>query len=210
MSRRAAAVAALACVAAAGLLLLLAVDVGRWRDALASSDVRYRSSPGAARMWEPDTLVVPEVLASVLGVEDDVAFRRALRDVRLGRLDVAGSYDPALVAIRADATARLTDVLRRDGLAARRAAAANLLGVLTFVDSLAGQQDAAALLAASIGRFRQAIALDPANEDAKHNLELALARGTALGFAESAGGKNASPGGRGARGAGAGKAGSGY
>ena len=51
---------------------------------------------------------------------------------------------------------------------------------------------------------------DPANDEAKLNLEIALQRGRGVQLQESGGGKNPSPGGRGAKGAGAGEAGSGY
>jgi hypothetical protein len=111
---------------------------------------------------------------------------------------------------RNDATAWLTDIVQGDSSDERRSAAANLLGVLSFSDAVADYSNRGRLLASSASRFRQAIALDPENDDAKHNLELTLSRSRGLELAESGGGTNPSPGGKGAKGAGAGEAGSGY
>ena len=82
--------------------------------------------------------------------------------------------------------------------------------MLSFSDAIADFSNRAKLLEAAAGRFRQAIVLDPGNEEAKHNLELTFSRSRGLELSESGGGTNPSPGGKGARGAGAGEAGSGY
>ena len=54
------------------------------------------------------------------------------------------------------------------------------------------------------------IALDPENDEAKYNLELALQRARGIQLTEGAGGQNPTPGGSGSSGAGAGDPGSGY
>ena len=71
-------------------------------------------------------------------------------------------------------------------------------------------QDRVALLSATVANLQLAIALDPSNDDAKHNLELALQRSRGIQLTEGAGGQNPSPGGSGSSGAGAGDPGSGY
>ncbi len=147
---------------------------------------------------------------SVLGVRDDILFRRALRAVRLSHPETPGFSDPTFVIHRNDASAWLTDVVQRDGDPLRRSAAANLLGVLSFADAIADYTNRGKLLASAIERFRQAIALDPANDGAKFNLELALSRSRGLELTEAGGGTAPSPGGKGSKGAGAGDPGSGY
>jgi len=146
----------------------------------------------------------------LLGVSDDVAFRRALRAVRLGRPDQPPGFDPAYVVMRNDAAARLNAIVRGRGPHDRRSAAANLLGVLAFSEASFAFEDKAGLFAAAANRFRQAIQLDPANDDAKYNLEITMSRQTQLELSEASGGDNPAPGGKGARGAGAADAGSGY
>jgi hypothetical protein len=154
---------------------------------------------------------VPEGTARwLLGTNDDIRFRRALRGVRLSHPEQPGFSDPAYVVHRNEATAWLIDIVQGDGDDARRSAAANLLGVLSFADAIADYENRGRLLGGAAGRFRQAIAFDPGNEDAKYNLELTLSRSQGLELSESGGGTAPSPGGKGARGAGAGDPGSGY
>jgi hypothetical protein len=198
-----------ACVAAGAVALLLAVDVAATRAALEEDDVRYRTAP-EQMLWAPDELVPGEVAPRLLGVRDDLLFRRALRAVRLSHPEMPGFSDPAYVLHRNDASAWLVDVVRGDESRERRSAAANLLGVLSFADAIADYQNRAKLLEVAGSRFRQAISLDSSNEDAKVNLELTLSRTRDFELSEAGGGTDPSPGGRGSKGAGAGDAGSGY
>lgn len=200
---------ALACLAVGTALLLLALDVSRLESAFADDDVRYGAAPEET-VWEPTALVPAGLARGLLAVDDDVLFRRALRGVRLSHPETPGFSDPAYVVHRNEATAWLIDVVQRDDDHARRSAAANLLGVLSFADAIADYENRGRLLEGAAGRFRQAIAFDPLNEDAKFNLELTLSRSQGLELTESGGGTAPSPGGKGARGAGAGDPGSGY
>jgi hypothetical protein len=199
----------LACVVAGAALLALAFDVSRVENALASDDVRYRAAPEETR-WQPEEAVPEGTARWLLGTNDDIRFRRALRGVRLSHPEQPGFSDPAYVVHRNEATAWLIDIVQGDGDDARRSAAANLLGVLSFADAIADYENRGRLLGGAAGRFRQAIAFDPGNEDAKYNLELTLSRSQGLELSESGGGTAPSPGGKGARGAGAGDPGSGY
>jgi hypothetical protein len=198
-----------ACLVGAVFAFLLAVDVAATSAALRDDDVRYQARPEAP-LWSPPERVPGGAAAAVLGVEDDVLYRRALRATRLSHPESPGFSDPSYAVNRADATSWLTDILQRDSSAERKSAAANLLGVLSFSDAIADYANRGRLLASAAGRFRQAIAFDPANEDAKHNLELTLSRSKGLEVSESGGGANPSPGGTGAKGAGAGEPGGGY
>ncbi len=204
------AVAVAACLVAGVFLLLLALDVARLRAEIPADDVRYRGAPEAA-VWSASEVVPGGVARRLLQVDDDLRFRLAVRGVRLSHPEMPGFSDPSYVVYRNEATSRLTDiVLDEDDDAARRSAAANLLGVLSFADAIADYENRGRLLGGATGRFRQAIAFDPGNDDAKHNLELTLARSRGLELSEAGGGNAPSPGGKGARGAGAADAGSGY
>lgn len=198
-----------ACLVVGTVLFLLALDVTRARSALPADDVRYRGAPEGL-LWAPREIVPGGVARTLLGVEDDIRFRRAIRGVRLSHPEMPGFSDPAYVVHRNEATAWLTDIVQRDGEAARRSAAANLLGVLSFADAIADYTNRGRLLDGATGRFRQAVNLDPGNDEAKHNLELTLARSRGLELSEAGGGNAPSPGGKGAKGAGAGDPGSGY
>jgi hypothetical protein len=201
---------ALACLVLASLLVLVAVDIGRVSDAMAADDVRYRAEPEAERLWRPDTVAPLDLGERVLGVGDDVAFREAVRALRLGRLDIGITSDPELALRRGEARARLQEIASEEGDRKRRSRATNLIGVIAFASSLSEARDQAAFVQDAAAAFQTAIELDPDNQEAKANLELALQRGRALQPTEAGGGPNPSPGGSGAKGAGAGDPGSGY
>jgi hypothetical protein len=202
-------VAVVGCLVLGTLMFLLALDVARLRSALPADDVRYRGTP-EERLWSPDEVVPGGVARTLLAVDDDIRFREAVRGVRLSHPEMPGFSDPSYVVHRNEATAWLTDIVQQDDDTKRQSAAANLLGVLTFADAVADYTNRGRLLEGATGRFRQAINLDPANDEAKHNLELTLSRARGLELSEAGGGNAPSPGGKGAKGAGAGDPGSGY
>jgi hypothetical protein len=199
----------IACLVGAVAAFSLAHDVLSLRTTLRGDDVRYRAVPGET-LWVPRQLVPGGVARTLMGVDDDLLFRRALRATRLSHPEQPGFSDASYVVNRNEATAWLTDIVLHDSSATRRSEAANLLGVLSFSDAIADYANRQRLLSSAAGRFRQAIAFDPANDDAKLNLELTLSRSRGLELSESGGGTNPAPGGKGAKGAGAGEAGSGY
>jgi hypothetical protein len=191
------------------MAFLLALDTTAIRGAIRDDDIRYRAVP-SERLWNPREVVPGGLAEELLGVRDDLAFRRAVQATRLSNVDRPGFTDAAGIVNRNTATALLTDIAQHDSSTRRRSAAANLLGVLSFSESLADYANRERLLSSASGRFRQAIELDPSNADAKVNLELTLSRSRALKLSEAGGGNNPTAGGRGARGAGAGQPGSGY
>jgi hypothetical protein len=197
------------CVALAVFAFLLAADVASLRSTLRNDDVRYRGVPGA-KLWDARQIVPGGIARTLLGVDDDILYRRALRGVRLSHPEQPGFSDPSFVVNRNEATAWLTDIVEHDPSKTRRSAAANLLGILSFSDAVADFSNRGRLLTSAAGRFRQAITLDPSNDDAKLNLELTTSSSRGLQVSESGGGTNPSPGGKGAKGAGAGEGGTGY
>jgi hypothetical protein len=205
-------VGALLCIGLALALGLLALDVSRGRDALANGDVQYRITPERTGLWRASAVVPFDLAVGLIGTEDDVEMRRAVRSVRLARLDdpTASVSDPQLALLRNDAQARLDAIVAGGADAKQKSRAAGLLGVLGLSRLISETQDRVALLSATVANLQLAIALDPSNDDAKHNLELALQRSRGIQLTEGAGGQNPSPGGSGSSGAGAGDPGSGY
>jgi len=164
-------VAGLLVLAAAVVLGALAVGVLRADARLERDDAAYATGAIGEERWPP-----PGPAGRLLGLEDDLAFRRALRlAVRAGVGD-----DPQLVAeealrVRTEAEASLAAVLETDDQASRRARAANLLGILLYADSKVSGTDREELRDRSVDALRAAVRTDPALADAKVNLELVLA-----------------------------------
>jgi hypothetical protein len=192
--------------AVATVLALLAADVLRWQQALERGDNRFGPVAGTAGMWTPDTLLPSRISRTVTGVGDDVDYRAAVQSFRFTRPREPVSQFSQLTA-RSGAHRLLAAVDRADADAGRRATAANLRGALALEEARLGPASGPPLRRA-VSHFRHAVELDPANQDAKFNLELAL-RLLASGGASSGGGggeRTSTP----ASGAGAASAGSGY
>jgi hypothetical protein len=210
LQRAALGAGAVALLALAAVLTLLAVDVIRWNDALRSGDVRYRVSPAAEGLWQADELTRGGVAKALLAVGDDIEFRQAIQALHAARLDDAVVSDPELAIRRNEAQARLEAIVTRKGDPFRRSRAAGLLGVLGVARFVWETQDRDALISGAVSNLQLAIALDPENDEAKHNLELAFQRGRGYQLSEGSGGTNPTAGGSGAKGAGAGQPGTGY
>ena len=168
-------IAAALCLGAGTLAALLASDVRAWQTAVRASDARAVGDPASAVPSAPDQILPFHVARSLLGLDDDLALRRALVLVRRGYTGIP-SHDQSTAGsqARAQAEAALTRVIQAGDNRRRTAAAANLLGALAFVDSLAGAGQATKPVERSIVEFQNAIRLDPGNGEAKANLELAL------------------------------------
>jgi hypothetical protein len=208
-------VAAAACVVVAVLCALVAVDVARSRSAIPADDVRFAAGAPTSG-WSPRALAPFGAGERVLGVRDDVAFRRMLRVLRASKLLDYTVSDPMLAIRRTELAERLESIVVHDPDPVLRSRASSLLGVVSVVSWNSTptqgtlQQDRSELLVAAIASFEQAIGLDPDNDDAKYNLQLMLQRGKGLLPTEAAAGRNPAAGGKGSRGAGAGAPGSGY
>jgi hypothetical protein len=201
---------ALVCVALAGILVVLAADVWRWGDAIAADDVRYRSAPKADDLWDPGGLVPLAAARSSLAIDDDLAFRRAVREMRLGELEDTRSFDTEVLIHRAEAQTQLEAIAAGEGDPARRSRAMTLVGVILLATPVTTSEEQRAALTAAIKHLQTAIELDPDNEEAKFNLEFALRR-RGVGLSAS-GGSLPNPSGspNTSRGAATGSPGSGY
>jgi hypothetical protein len=208
-------VAAAACVVLGVLLALVAVDVAGWRSTIPADDVRFAAGAPTTG-WSPRTVAPFHAGERVLGVSDDVAYRRMLRELRASKLLDLTVSDPRLAIHRTALAEELESIVVHDPNPVLRSRASSLLGVLSIVSwnstppQGTQQLDRSELLLAAVASFEQAIAIDPENDDAKFNLQTMLQRGQGLLPTEAAAGRNPSAGGKGSRGAGAGAPGSGY
>ncbi len=166
--------AAVVCLCAAATAALLATDVGAWHSALRAGDAEAAADPAAATVPTADELLPFHAARNLLGLDDDLAFRRALVLFRSGYTGIP-SHDQSTAGTetRAEAEAALERIVRAEGDGARASAAANLLGVLELVDASAGSSQGGSVDRAIV-ELQNAVRLDPGNADAKANLELAL------------------------------------
>jgi hypothetical protein len=195
-------------VAAGVLLALLAADVRRWDEHARAGDLRFEVDPAAAR-WTASSRLPFDPALRLLGLRDQLAFRRAAQ--RFEAVKSAGNgFDNGVseVQTRGEVQAQLAD-RGRAGDARLASAADNLAGILAFVDSRRTGANAPAPVERSVAAFRDAVQLDPANEDAKFNLELLLRQLVARGVRPGSSGLPGGPA-KGRRGAGGGLPGRGY
>jgi len=168
-------IAAIASLAAGVLLVLLAVDVGRWNTAFARDDVRFKIQPTHSDLWKPDELVPFHAAKRLLAIDDDLFYRDTLRHFYLSQPRANKWEHTNIDQVRSEATVALAEYIREGTNQARRSQAANLLGIIGL--ALAATDDPGQrlrfLLFAS-REFRGALTFDQSNEDAKFNLELAL------------------------------------
>jgi hypothetical protein len=165
---------AAACAGAAVFLALLARDVGRVQAALRTGDVQAADTRRTSLpSWSAHELLPFGLARRLLAVEDDLAFRRAV-SLFNGAHTLIPSYDQGLegTSLRVQAEAALAREIRTDANRPRAATAANLLGVLALADATSADQSSTPI-ERSIFEFQAAIHLDPDNEPAKANLELA-------------------------------------
>ncbi|MDQ3894875.1 MAG: cytochrome P450 [Actinomycetota bacterium] len=174
MRRSPALVLAATAVGLAVVLSLLSVDVLHQEHALASGDVEFAARRGGNDAWRTREIVPGGVARSLLGVNDDLHYRKAMRLFRLARPRALTLGDPGLPPLRAEAEQVLGELAAAGDDPVEKSRVLNLLGVLALaraVDELAQTPD---VFRKSISIFRSAIDADPGNEDAKANLELVL------------------------------------
>jgi hypothetical protein len=164
---------AVACVVVAALLVLVAVDAHAWSSRLAADDLRYRRDASSFALWRPAQVSPGDLTQHLLGIGDDLAYRRALRNFRIGRV-AEPVASPTVTSHRIAAQIELTHVAATNGDPRIRSQVDNLLGVLGFG---LGSQDFGqrqAFFNNAISAFQSAVVLDPSNDDAFYNLEYAL------------------------------------
>lgn len=172
--------AALVAVPCALVLLLVAADVLRVPGELEGDDVSFEAAPlRQGGLWEDLGFLPREPGARLLGTGDDLAYRRTL--AIWARVPPGTEiYGPELENLRGKLQLELTETSAEDSNPERRSHLLNLLGALSLESRSTDAVESENQLRRGIELFRSAIELDPGNEDAKVNLELALRNAKAV------------------------------
>lgn len=156
----------------ASFAALVARDAAAVQRAFEGSDLAFEAQPAAERLWKLDTRL--PFAQEAFGVEDDLLYRRALRAFAVDARRGENPYDFDRPAFRAEAQATLGEAEQADLPAALRSKAASLQSVLSFNEAIADPVNGPSLVQQTIAGFERAVRIDPANEEAKYNLELLL------------------------------------
>ena len=191
-------------------LVLLAIDVVRSHEALASGDETYTSSPKDGGLWKPGALGASSLSRKVLGVDDDLRFREAVRALRLSQQDEPTDSSPDAILRRAKAQKLLQQVSNSDPDPRRRSRALSLLSVLMLSTPAADREERATTQRIALANLQKAIETDPANDEAKYNLEVVLRRRAGVQTVQGGPTPNPSSGQGQSRGAATGPPGKGY
>jgi hypothetical protein len=163
---------------AGAFLLVLAFDVHRWQEQSVADDASFRAFPLSEDLWQHSTVLPASFVRSAVGADDDMRYRDGVRAFFLARPRARGAFQlPELEASRGEAHILLTELFRQEKDPLRRAHVGTLLGALAL--AVSPQQDVeqrVTTLEAAIAYLQETVRLDPANEDAKFNLESALRR----------------------------------
>jgi hypothetical protein len=157
----------LAALALGGACIWLGLATLHERDAVARSAVAL-----AAPVTPASLPAGPRLLQGPLGTADE----RQANAAALAYASAGAQTSPAAATrAAADAESQLLP-LTSDGPAVRRAWAATLLGVLEYARASLDRPNARRHVEQSLEALRAAAVADPANEDAKADLELLLSR----------------------------------
>ena len=161
------------CLAAAVLLVLLAVDAHAWGSRFPADDLRFRHDATEPGLWHVHDLSPFGLDRSLLGISDDVIYRRGVRDFRLARATelLGGSRE---MTDRVRALIDLTTAIKSNLDPIRRSQLENLLGVVGFGLSTQDVGERGTFFNNGISALRVAIVLDSGNNDAFFNLDYAL------------------------------------
>lgn len=165
---------ALVLLGLAAAFALLAVDVRAWQGTLARDDVRFRALHSRPNLYASPATLPGDPARALLGMNDGLAYRRALQLFWLSEVGVARSGSGSLSQTRVDTEERLQALVDHARTRAERSAAANLLGVMTITSPLANGATQAQTIDRAGSYFQQAIGLDQTNWPARVNLELLL------------------------------------
>jgi tetratricopeptide (TPR) repeat protein len=152
---------------------LVARDAAAVRQSVEHSDLVFlEEQPSYARLWRLDT-TIPDP-ARLFGIEDDLLYRHALRKYAAEDRRQQGRFNFSSPGLRAEAQAALSIAENADLSAARRSKLANLQGILSYDETLTNPLDASGLAQEALDHFHRAVKIDPANIEAKYNLEYLL------------------------------------
>jgi hypothetical protein len=170
-------VAAIVAVPIALALTVFALDLLRTPGWISADDTRFQNAPlRSVKLWNEPGLLATRARLSVLGLGDDLAYRRTValfERLQPGQADQV--IDPGQEGRWARLQFALTNQSRENPDAHRRSELQNLMGVVLLARYLyASPDERSNMLVNAVGSFQSAVELDPSNDDAKVNLEMAL------------------------------------
>ena len=165
--------AALCCLAAGVVALLLAADVGRAERSLAADDARFVSRPLAGGYWEDEGRLPFGAGERLLGLGDDLAHRQAVEAFWVSEPELPLARRKGKIAERAEAQRLLAQLEATAPTPEREGQIVLLRGILTLV-AVPAEGNRRGLLLAAAESFRRAIVVDPRLDDAKFALEAIL------------------------------------
>ena len=160
-------------VAMAVVVAGLAIDVLRVDRQVASSDVQFTSRLDRSTTWTPETILPAGVARGMLGLEDDLRFRRAVQRFWLSnpRAPLRVFED---VTRRAGAERELAELAEGSVSDVQRSLLVTMRGGLLLEEARSTPSQREVFVRRAIEQFQHAITVDPTNDDAVHNLELSL------------------------------------
>jgi hypothetical protein len=169
-------------VPVAGVLLLVALalaglahQVAAWDKLIRHDDVRFVTAPVDRGMWAEPRGPGARLAGNLLGLGDDIRFRRAERLYVRGHLPATTfAEERARLAARGGAVELLEQTVSQDGVAWRRARAANLLGTLLVEDAREGRELAPALSRQALRAFSTGARQQVGADEPRFNLEVLL------------------------------------
>ena len=162
-------------VAIGSLALVLAGDVRSWRDTLRADALHTSRFPSDEVRSNPSTVLPAGVSASLLSVSRDREWLTAIQRFAVAYQSTvnADALGPGSYTVLSRGEAALTKVTQ-DPNPARASQAYNLLAVLVFRSAYPGTGVDAGLVQQALTDLQNAVRVDPADEQAKENLELAF------------------------------------
>jgi hypothetical protein len=160
-------------VASAAILAAVAVDALRVDRHLATADVGFSTRLDRDTSWTPETLLPSGIARGILGLGDDLSYRRAVQRFWLSE-PRAPLREFADVTRRAGAERELAELAEGSGSAEQRSLLSNMRGGLLLEEARSTPSQREVFVRRAIEQFQRAIALDASNDDAVHDLELSL------------------------------------
>ena len=159
------------------VVFVFAIDVLRTPGWLSADDARFQNAPiRSGGLWNEPGVLATRARLAALAIEDDLAYRRTVAlfaRLQPGKSDLG--VEPEVEARWAKLQFDLTTQSRGHSDPVRRSRLQNLLGITLLARYLyASPDERTTLLANAVGAFRTGVELDPKNDAAKTNLELAL------------------------------------
>lgn len=170
------AIIAVAALVVAFALALLGLEALRWERRLADDDARFAAAPLTKDLWSGDGAVPLAPARRLLGIDDDLRYRRALSLYTRSRPGEPTALNPERESLRGAAQRALSAISREDASDVRRSQAAMLVALLGLGrgDLFQSAEERLQVQRTATGNLQVAVMLDPDNSEAKRNLELVL------------------------------------